>query len=113
MFGRFRRPRRATAATHDRSEPLEPTAAALTAWQREADALLNAKRYAEARPLYERILAAVPNDLYVVYQLAGALEGSGDLRAAADMCDRGLEIEPDQPGLLSRRGAIARACNQY
>ena len=76
MFGRFRRPRIATAATHDRSEPLEPTAAALTAWQREADALLNAKRYAEARPLYERILAAVPNDLYVIYQLAGALEGS-------------------------------------
>jgi len=32
----------------------------LTAWQREADALLEAKQYAAARVLYERILASCP-----------------------------------------------------
>jgi predicted O-linked N-acetylglucosamine transferase (SPINDLY family) len=75
--------------------------------------MLQAKNHAGARPLYERILAVVPNDLYVIYQLTLALEGVGDLQAAADICDGGLRLDPNQPGLLSRRAAIARARGQF
>ena len=85
----------------------------LTAWQREADALLEAKQYAAARVLYERILAVVPNDLYVIYQLAGALQSAGELGAAAQVCDTGLTLSPQQAGLLSRRASIARSRGQY
>jgi protein O-GlcNAc transferase len=85
----------------------------LTAWQHQADRLMELKQYAEACPLYEQILAAVPDDLYVAYQLAGALEGVGNLERAAAICERGLAMSPDQPGLLSRRGAIARRRTQY
>lgn len=85
----------------------------LTVWQRQANAHLDAKEYPEARALYERILEAVPHDLYVIYQLAAALQGIGDLDAAARVCDRGLVLAPDQPGLMSRRGAIARARQQF
>ncbi len=85
----------------------------LTSWQRKADQLLGERRYAEARVIYERILASAPENLYVLYQLAGALEGSGILDAAAAVCDRGLALSPDQPALLHRRGGIAFKKNHF
>jgi predicted O-linked N-acetylglucosamine transferase (SPINDLY family) len=112
MFGWLGRKSNQSAVSRDTSrEPQEHEQ--LTAWQREADELIKSKQYGSARILYERILAVVPNDLYVIYQLAGALQSAGDLAAAAQVCDTGLAFSPKQAGLLSRRASIARACGQY
>jgi len=71
------------------------------------------KNYAAARSLYERVLADTPDNQYALYQLAGALEGLGALDAAARTCERGLELSPDQPALLHRRGGIAFRRQQF
>ena len=83
------------------------------ALQRQADQLLAAKRYSDARALYERLLDAAPDNLYLLYQLAGSLEGIGDLDGAARICDRGLALSPDQPALLHRCGGIAYKRSQF
>jgi protein O-GlcNAc transferase len=104
----FRRTASGTGA-----EAANSSASALRHWQCRADQLLEKKRYAEACALYERILAKVSDDLYVMYQLAGALEGAGELDRAVAICERALAVSPDQPGFLSRRAAIARRQNRY
>ena len=111
MFGWGRR--KTPVDGRSATAPATPAKQDLTDWQRQADAFLSEKRHSEACPLYERILAAVPDDLYVIYQLAGALEGAGELERAAAVCERGLALSPDQPGLLARRGGIARRRNQF
>lgn len=90
-------------------QPAEP----LAGWQREADALLAAGQHGPARDLYQKVLAADPGNVYVIYQLAGSLEGLGLYRAADDLCGRGLALAPDQPALLHRRAGIAVKRNQY
>jgi predicted O-linked N-acetylglucosamine transferase (SPINDLY family) len=85
----------------------------LIALQRRADELLLAKRYADARAIYERILEAEPQNAYVLYQLAGALEGVGDLEQAARICHHGLSLSPDQPALLHRLGGIAHKSSRF
>ena len=85
----------------------------LAVWQREGDALLEGKQYSKARSVYERILAVVPDDLYVIFQLTIALAGAGELEEASKVCDAGLALSAEQPGLLSRRGSIARARGQF
>jgi protein O-GlcNAc transferase len=111
MFGRKGTP-------SDEKDPSRPTVANSTddsriTLQHQADQLLAAKRYSDARTLYERLLEGDPDNLYLLYQLAGSLEGMGDLDAAARICDRGLALSPDQPALLHRRGGIAYKRSQF
>jgi protein O-GlcNAc transferase len=110
MFGMGRRQAKATG---DQSVADGQHGDLSIAWQREADQHLADKRYADARALYERVLTSTPGNVYVLYQLAGALEGIGALDEAAYTCDRGLALSPDQPALLHRRGGIAFKKHQF
>jgi len=113
MFERLRRKRASRRADESGPSIAPPSEQDLRTWQRDADALLASKRYVEARPLYERILAVVPDQLYAMHQLAVVLEKLGDLEGAAALCDRGLALSPDQPAFLNCRGSVAYRRNQY
>ena len=69
---------------------------AVDAWRREAEELRHARRFAEARAVYAKLVAALPADADAWADLAdaSAAAAGGDLRAGAEAIDHALQVEP-------------------
>ncbi len=63
--------------------------------------------------LYARAVGVAADSTYALYWLATGHEDSGQLELAAEYCDRGLAIDPDQIALLLRRGSIASTSKDH
>jgi predicted O-linked N-acetylglucosamine transferase (SPINDLY family) len=100
LYSRLRQ-RSAVAEVH--RDPKQKTRTDIEA----ADAAFANGHLDAAQRGYESILQDNPRDLYVIYQLATVLQARGQLAAAVAICDRGLMVQPDQPGMLNRRASIA------
>ena len=73
----------------------------------EADQVRAAGRRVEAIDRHRRALEREPANLHALYWLATLSQEAGDLAAATQYCEQGLAIDPDQIGLLLRRGSVA------
>jgi len=66
-----------------------PTSEAHVALLREGIALHDQGRYAEAAAKYEQVLAANPDDVLALYELAFSLQAAGDFRRSLEVGTRG------------------------
>ena len=82
--------------------PAPDTAAALAA----AAAHLAARRYAEARAICDRLLAAQPDDPEVLHVAGLVRFRGGDADAAIDHLTRSLELRPDSADVLANLGQM-------
>ena len=76
----------------------------------EAVALFRAKRYAEAEPQFERVVAADPNNATACYYLGMTLRERGqskDLESAMTWLKKAVELEPNNADYLADYGGTA------
>lgn len=73
-------------------------------WQRYADQLGTANRYAEAAPWYRRIVDARPGAWSAWLQYGGALEQAGDWPGARTALQKAVALAPDEPLALNYLG---------
>jgi cytochrome c-type biogenesis protein CcmH len=66
-------------------------------WRRRAEELRSARRFPEARALYEKVAEAAPSDPDGWADLAdaSAAAAGGDLSAGRDAIDRALKLDPN------------------
>ncbi|MCE2882143.1 MAG: sulfotransferase [Planctomycetaceae bacterium] len=72
----------------------------------EIDALIGARRHAEALARAERWVARLPRDAGGYLAMVKALLPTGRLAAAADAADKGLRVAPQHPQLQMLRGIL-------
>ncbi len=74
----------------------------IEALRKQADDLRSAKRYAEARDGYRKLVEASPHDADAWADLAdsSAAAAGGDLSAGADALEHALELDPNHPKAL-------------
>jgi tetratricopeptide (TPR) repeat protein len=91
-------------------EQIEPaTSSASQAEFMQAWQLFNQGRNAEARVLFEKQLAAKPNDPWVMNGLGWALLNSGNYEEAKPHFEKALKIEPNAAGLLNGMARVLKA----
>lgn len=64
-------------------------------WIKEGNRLLTEKKFAEARALYEKALAAVPDNPAILKGIAQAYAGEGNREKSIETLKQVLEAEPD------------------
>jgi len=80
----------------------------LAGWRHSAEELRRAKRYAEARTMYEKVVGAAPLDPDGWADLgdASAAAAGNDLRAGGAAIDRALAIDPKHPKALWLKASL-------
>jgi cytochrome c-type biogenesis protein CcmH len=109
-------PVHAAAAAAPKSVAPSPEATTqVGAWRTEATNLRAAKKFAEARDLYTRIVAAVPNDADAWADLADATAAAagGDLNAAATAIDHALRVDANHPKALWLKASLELQDKRY
>ncbi len=83
--------------------------------RRSAEDLYRAKRYAEARDAYARLVKAVPGDVDAWADFADASAGAagGDLKAGSDAIDRALAIDPNHLKALWLKASLELQEKRY
>jgi tetratricopeptide (TPR) repeat protein len=101
------------------AEPSPPTEAAPTVPDPLEELFHRAREAAdagalqEAMQLYTRLIAAQPKHLMAHCDLARLLAATGDADGALAALDRGVGYAPDEPALLTERGALLGAVRRY
>ena len=87
----------------------------VSAWRAEATKLRAAKKFAEARDLYTRIVGAVPGDADAWADLADATAAAagGDLNAAAPAIDHALRADANHPKALWLKASLELQDKRY
>lgn len=87
----------------------------VSAWRAEATKLRAAKKFAEARELYTRIVGAAPNDADAWADLADATAAAagGDLNAAATAIDHALRVDGNHPKALWLKASLELQDKRY
>jgi cytochrome c-type biogenesis protein CcmH len=83
--------------------------------RRNAQELYRAKRYAEARDAYARLVAAEPGDVEAWADFADASAGAagGDLKAGSSAIDRALAIDPNHLKALWLKASLELQEKRY
>ncbi len=105
----------ADAPTPKSVAPSPEATTQVSAWRTEATNLRAAKKFAEARDLYTRIVAAVPNDADAWADLADATAAAagGDLNAAATAIDHALRVDANHPKALWLKASLELQDKRY
>ena len=87
----------------------------VSAWRAEATKLRGAKQFVQARGVYERIVAATPNDADAWADLADATAAAagGDLNAAATAIDHALRVDGNHPKALWLKASLELQDKRY
>lgn len=72
-----------------------------------AESLFNERRYAEAQPLFEAVLAAAPEDTDALLHLGKLATKRGERELAVDYLKRAIEVAPENAELQFEYGAAA------
>ena len=104
-----------SAAAASSVAPSPEATTEVTAWRAEATKLRAAKKFAEARELYIRIVGAVPNDADSWADLADATAAAagGDLNAAATAIDHALRVDANHPKALWLKASLELQDKRY
>jgi cytochrome c-type biogenesis protein CcmH/NrfG len=84
-------------------------------WRHEAGQLRSARRFAEARAVYAKIVAAVPRDADAWADLAdaSAAAADGNLEAGREAIERALEVDPDHLKALWLKASLELQARRY
>lgn len=106
----------ASAAAREAVPAAAPVAnTELAGWRHSAEELRRAKRYAEARDMYEKVVNAAPLDADGWADLgdASSAAAGNDLRAGGTAIDRALAIDPKHPKALWLKASLELQEKRY
>lgn len=108
-------PAAASATPASSIAPSPEATTEVSAWRAEATKLRAAKKFAEARELYTRIVGAAPNDADAWADLADATAAAagGDLNAAATAIDHALRVDASHPKALWLKASLELQDKRY
>ena len=84
-------------------------------WRHEAEQLRSARRFAEARAVYARIVAAVPGDAdaWADFADTSAAAAGGNLEAGREAIERALAVDPDHLKALWLKASLELEAGRY